>query len=233
MFAEGRQGAITCHGVPGLGQAQPDGGDEVGVLIIVLEDAVAIAELTVGRRYALHLATLPVECLHIGTEPGQLDPVGAYVLHRGRTDCARDQRQVLQPMPALLQGMAHQLMPLLPRRHVQQPVAAIILQRYAFHPIEHDQTGKIIAEQYVAPTTQHQARQGAQLRIGPQLAKIIQLGHFGQPEAMCFQTQGIEGRQGGMGSEFHLRVPTRARAQFTPDPPGRKTRVLFGLKPLE
>ncbi|MNF70260.1 hypothetical protein D3C84_521640 [compost metagenome] len=188
----------------------------------MLEDAVAIAEPAVGRRYALHLAALPVECLHIGTEPGQLDPVGAYVLHRGRTDGTRDQRQILQPVPTLLQGMAHQLVPLLPRRHVQQPVAAVILQFDAFHSVEHDQTSKIIAEQDVAPTTQHQAWQGTQLWIGPQLAEIIQLGDFGKPEAVCVQAQGIEGRQGGMGSEFHLRVPTRARAQFTPDPRDEK-----------
>ncbi|MOA13104.1 hypothetical protein D3C78_1331380 [compost metagenome] len=199
----------------------------------MLEDAVAIAELAVGGLDALHLARLPVECLYIGAEVGQLDAVGADVLHRGGTDSARDQRQILQPMPTLLQGVAHQLVPLLPRRHVQQPVVALLLQLDALQAVEHHQTGKIIAEQDVAPAPQHQARQGVQLGVGHQGSEVIEPGHLCQPEAMGIEGQGVEGQQGGVGGEFHLRVPTRASGQFTPDPAGRKIQALFGLNLLE
>ena len=73
-------------------------------LIVVLEDAVTVTEPAVGRRDALNLATLPVERLHVGTDAGQLDPVGTDVLYRGRPDRPGNECQVLQPVPALLQG---------------------------------------------------------------------------------------------------------------------------------
>lgn len=48
-----RQRAIAGDRAPCLGQAQTDGDDEVGVLIVVLEDAVTVTEPAVGRRDAL------------------------------------------------------------------------------------------------------------------------------------------------------------------------------------
>ncbi|MNE40052.1 hypothetical protein D3C80_1340390 [compost metagenome] len=125
-------------------------------------------------------------------------------------------------MPALLQGMTHQLMPPFPGGHVQQPVIPLILHRDALQAVLHHQTGEVIAEQDIAPTAQHQARQGRQFGVGQQLPEIIQLGHFGQPEAMRLEAQGIEGHQGGVGGEFHLRVPTRARGAVYPRSPGTK-----------
>ena len=158
----------------------------------MLEDAVAIAESAGGRLDALQLAALPVEHLHIGADAGQLDPVGTDILHRGGPDRARDQRQVLEPEPALLQAMAHQLMPVLASRHVQQPVIPLVVQRYPLEPVEHYDTGEVIAKQHVAATAQHQPRQVGQLGVGYQLRQIVDPFHFGQPAAMGIEGEGVE-----------------------------------------
>lgn len=221
-----RQRAIAGDRAPCLGQAQTDGDDEVGVLIVVLEDAVTVTEPAVGRRDALNLATLPVERLHVGTDAGQLDPVGTDVLYRGRPDRPGNECQILQPVPALLQGVTYQLVPVFTCRHVQQPVLGLLVQRDPFQAVVDHQTGKVIAEQDVASSSQHQARQGGQLRVGPQLREIIRPGHIGQPEAVCVQAHSIEGRQGGVGVSF-ICVFRQGQGRSLPQIPGTKNPDTF------
>ena len=74
---------------------------QVGILILVFEDAVAITEAALCRRDPFNLATLPVERLDIGAEVSQLNAIRTDVLHRRRTDRAGNERQILQPEPAL------------------------------------------------------------------------------------------------------------------------------------
>jgi hypothetical protein len=116
---------VAQHRPPGPRQAQPHAGDQAlagqAAEAALLEDAVAVAERTgpgVQRHGAAGDQVDRVQRLEAVL---QLQPVGADVLHRRRAHGAGDQRQVLQPRPALVQRPGDDVVPVLAGTGLDDP----------------------------------------------------------------------------------------------------------------
>lgn len=71
-------------------QAKGNGGDEVSIATAIFENAAAVGEITRAGFKTAALAALHIDRLHRLDTIADLDPVGADILDRCRTDGTRD-----------------------------------------------------------------------------------------------------------------------------------------------
>ena len=162
---------IVQPGHEGAGQSQAHGQDQPVPAGRRLEEALPIAEGTLGSGEAPSLARLQVDGRDRIDPLAGLHAIGANVLPGGCAHPARNQRQVFQPVVTLLQRPAHGIVPDLAGGHVQ-PHRVALLFDHVPATRAHQQYGfvQVTRQQQVAATTQDQ-RTGEGLLIRPDLMR--------------------------------------------------------------
>ena len=172
---------IVQPGHEGAGQSQAHGQDQPVTAGRRLEEALPIAEGTLGSGEAPALAGLQMDGRDRIDPFAGLHAIGADVLPGGRAHSARNQCQVFQPVVALVQRPAHRVVPDLARGHVQ-PHRVALLVNHLPAARAHQQHGfvQVTRQQQVAAAAQDQ-RTGEGLFIrrdlmgvrGPNLGRTL------------------------------------------------------------
>ena len=160
---------------------------------LALEHAVAVAERTVVRTEAAAGAGVEIDRVERVETIDDLQPVGADVLDRRRAHRARDQRQVLQPRPALGQRPAHEVVPVLAGAGLDDPGLGLGAQQASAGQVdlEHD-AGEVAGEHHVAAAAEHQARRARPVGLIDQRACLVGVAHMHQPRRARPQAEGVE-----------------------------------------
>ena len=148
---------IVQPGHEGAGQSQAHGQDQPVPAGRRLEEALPITEGTLGGGEAPTFARLQVDGRDRIDPLAGLHAIGADVLPGGSAHPTRNQRQVLQPVVALLQCPAHRVVPDLAGGHVQ-PHRVALLFDHVPTTRAHQQHGfvQVTRQQQVAASAQDQ-----------------------------------------------------------------------------
>ena len=95
-------------------------------------------------------------------------PIGTNVLHGSRTHLAGDERQVLQPVPAVRHTQLHQRVPLHAATHTQHHLFIVGLHHiHALNGRLQHHSGIVVQEQQVASAPYMKERKGMRLCLPP------------------------------------------------------------------
>lgn len=172
----------------------------------MLEETVAIGKAAFGGAHLHPAPALDVPGRKAVEAIGQLDAVGADVLHRCGPDRARDQGQVLQPVPAIVDAGRDETVPILARRGFDDPgVGALPHQAHARQAHLRHQAVDAGGQHHVAAAAQHHQLAKAR-RQRRQRRQLRGLGQRDKGRCVGRQAQGVEttqilrlGRQGRDG----------------------------------
>ena len=139
----------------------------------MLEDAVAVAEGADRGAERDAAAGDQVDRVERLETLLQLDAVGADVLHRRGADGARDQRQVLQPGPALGEREVDEVVPVLAGARLDDPgVGALLDQAHAAHLDLEDDLRHVARQDDVAAAAEDELRRAAERLVVDDAAHV-------------------------------------------------------------